>query len=175
MRLPLDPRYATLGLIDGIIIALGLGARVILSARVPSGVGNIVLDAGIFAAITNLVTSIFTELHQTRAELLDVERKMVISERGRLFGTALYRAGQLRALNRALSFSLTAFAGASIPLLPVIFLQGEPFFGLLVPLLSLFILGFYLGRKGAGNPVLWGVAMVLAGALVTVVGRIFPA
>jgi predicted membrane protein (TIGR00267 family) len=171
----LDPRYAVLGIIDGIIIALGLGAKIIFASRVPANIGNIVLDAGVFAAITNLTTSFFTEMHQARTELLEVERKMLIPERGRLFRTALYQSGRLKALLRAFSFSVTAFAGASIPLLPVLFVRHQPLVGLLMPLAALFGLGFYLGRKGAGNALLWAFGMVAAGMLVTLVGRFFPA
>jgi len=171
----LDARYAVLGLIDGIIIALGLGAKIIFASRVSGEIGNVILYAGVFAAVTNLTTSFFTELHQARVDLLEVERKMVISERGRFLRTALHRAGQRRALIRALNFSVTAFVGASIPLLPVLFLRREPLVGLLVPLISLFALGLYLGHKGAGRPVFWASGMTLAGVAVIVVGRFFPA
>ena len=174
MRFPLDPHYAVLGLTEGIIVALGLGAKYIFEPADVQG-GNIVLNSGIFAAVVNLTTSLFTELHEARADLLNIERKMVISQRGKLFRTALYRTGRRRALGKAASYGATAFVGASIPLIPVYFTSRTPFLGLLLPLLSLFGLGFYLGRGTIGNPFLWGAGMTLAGIFVGVVGLFFPA
>ena len=173
MRLHLDTRYTVLGLIDGIILALGLGAKV-LSASDVSGAFNAFINAGILAAVSNLATAYVTELHRERADLLLTERKMVISERGRLFHTALYRSAQLRTLRRAASYSVAAFAGAFVSLLPIRFVYHQPLLEILLPLLLLFALGFYLGRKTAGRSIIWGLAMVLAGVLVTVVGLLFP-
>ena len=174
MRFPLDPHYAVLGLIEGIIIALGLSSKALLGPSDVAG-GNIVLNSGIFAAVVNLTTSLFTELHEARADLLDIERKLVISDRGRLFRTALYRAGRIQALFRAGTYGMTAFVGAFIPLVPLYFTWGEPVFGLLLPLVSLFVLGFYLGRDTVGNPLVWGAGMTLAGVLVGLIGLFFPA
>ena len=173
MRPFLDARYAVLGLIEGIVVALGFGARLIFAPGEASA-GNAVLNAGLLTATVNLITSLFAELHEERAELLDIERKMVISERGHLFRTALYRAAQIRTLTRAVNFSVSAFVGASILIIPLRFVREEPLLGLLLPLIALFILGAYLGRQAASNPILWGAGMMLAGVLVTIVGRYFP-
>ncbi len=174
MRFPLDPHYAVLGLIEGIIIALGLSAKALLGPGDVAG-GNIVLNSGIFAAVVNLTTSLFTELHEARADLLDIERKLVISERGRLFRTALQRSGRMRAVGRAGTYALTSFAGAVIPLLPIYFTRGEPFLALIPPLLTLFALGFYLGRETIGSPIFWALGMTSTGVLVGLVGLFFPA
>ena len=170
----LDSRYAVLGLTEGIVLALGFGARIVFVPQEVT-VGNVVLNAGVLAAVVNLVMSLFTELYQQRAELLDIERKMVISDMGRYFHTALYRTVQLRTLSRAASYSISAFAGAAILFIPLSVVRQQPLLGLLIPLACLFGLGFYLGRQAAGNPVIWAIGMVSAGLVVTVVGLLFPA
>jgi predicted membrane protein (TIGR00267 family) len=173
VRVHLDPRYAILGLIEGIILALGLGARGLFDPN-DVNVGNAILNAGVLAAVINLITSFSTELYQERATLLEMERKMVISQRGKYFHTALYRAAQLRTLGRAVSYSLSALAGAATLLVPVHLVPHSLLVGLLVPLLLLFALGLYLGRSTAGSPAVWGTGMVLAGVIAVVVGRILP-
>jgi predicted membrane protein (TIGR00267 family) len=174
MRRYLDPRYAILGLIEGIIVALGLGAKHIFTPGEPA-VGNTIINAGVITALINLITSFFTELQQERTDLLEIERKMVISQRGKLLHTALYRAAQARVLSRALSYSTSAFLGACVLLVPTYFARQAPLLGMLFPLVLLFAFGLYLGRRSAGNPIAWGAGMVFAGIMVTVVGFFFPA
>lgn|GEM_PF-3988402 len=81
----------------------------------------------------------------------------------------------MRVLNRAASYSLSAFLGAATLLLPVSLTPRTPALGLVVPLVLLFVLGFYLGRSTAGNPIVWSAGIMIAGLLVVVVGRVFPA
>jgi predicted membrane protein (TIGR00267 family) len=172
-RLDLDPRYLLLGLTDGIIMSLGLGARVILNGTDAGHLGRVALNAGVFAAVTNLATSLFTEQYQARREVLAMERQLVISERGRLLRTGLYRTERRRALMRSVVHAGTAFLGAAIPLLSALALPGAVWIDLVVPLAALWVLGFALGRKGAGRPVAWAVGMVCAGIVVTVIGERF--
>lgn len=169
-----DSRYAVLGMIEGIVIALGLGAGTILSRGEPANFGHVVINAGVFAALTNFATSFFTEQFQVRRELLNVERMLLVSKPGRVFGTDLYRSNRRRALLRSLTFAATSFVGAAIPMLPIVVLPRLSWIGLFVPLATLFVLGFLLGRKGAGTPVLWAFGLVAAGVLVTAVGVRFP-
>jgi predicted membrane protein (TIGR00267 family) len=169
----LDPRYLILGLVEGTIVGLGLGARVIFSPE--PAVANAVLNAGVITSTVNLITAFFAELHQERAHLLDLERKMVISQRGYYFHTALYHAAQLRVLKGAITNSASSFAGAAVLFLSVPFIRIQPLLGLLPPLILLFVLGLYFGHQVAGNRWIWGMGMVLAGAVVTVVGLFFPA
>jgi predicted membrane protein (TIGR00267 family) len=173
-RLELDPRYLLLGLTDGIIMALGLGAKAIFGDASAGHLGRVAINAGVFASVTNLATSLFTEQYQTRRELLAIERQLVISERGRLLRTGLFRTGRRRALMRSAVHAGTAFFGAAIPLLPALALPNAPWIGLVVPLGALFVLGTSLGRRGAGRPLFWGLGMILAGVVVTVVGERFP-
>jgi predicted membrane protein (TIGR00267 family) len=173
-RLGLDPRYAMLGFLEGIIVALGLGAKAVLDPT-ETNAAHIVLNAGVITAVINFTTSWFTELYHERAELLELERKMVISQRGHYLRTALYRTRLVHTLYRAASFGVSALVGAST-LLPAVFLfSGAPLLGLVVPLSLLFAIGSALGHKTAGRPIIWGSSMVLAGICVTFVGLLFPA
>lgn len=129
----------------------------------------------ILASMINLITALFTELHEERESLLEIERKMVISERGQVFRTELYRTALWRVAGRLVSYSVSAFVGASILYAPLLLVSQIPLLGLVVPLTALFVLGFYLGRDVAANPVIWGLSMVVAGGLVTLVGLLFPA
>jgi predicted membrane protein (TIGR00267 family) len=173
-RFKLSTRYAVLGLIEGIVISLGLGAKTIFSASEPTNLGHVVINAGVFAALTNLTTSFFTEQFEVRRDLLNVQRMLVVSKPERVFGTDLYRANRQRALLRSLTYAATSFAGAAIPMVPLAVVPGMRAMGLVVPLVTLFGLGFYLGRRGAGNALVWALAMVGAGVIVTAVGVRFP-
>jgi len=168
-----ETRYAILGVIEGIILAMGLGAKMLLA---PGGVtpSNVILNAGILAAVIDLITSFFTELYQERAQLLNIQRQMVISQRGWFLRTSLYQHALSRVAQRSTTYSIAAFAGASIPLLPIYVLPNLPLLGLLLPLSLLFVLGFLMGKSAAGSPLIWGTGMVAAGLIVTVVGLVFP-
>jgi predicted membrane protein (TIGR00267 family) len=168
-----DTRYATLGVIEGIILALGLGAKILLVPGQATA-GNVILNAGILAAVIDLITSFFTELYQEREHLLTVERQMVISQRGWLLRTSLYQHALRRVAERSATYAIAAFVGASIPLLPIFILPHLLLLGLLLPLGLLFILGFFLGKSVAGSPLVWGAGMVAAGLFVTFVGLVFP-
>jgi predicted membrane protein (TIGR00267 family) len=174
LRRLLDPRYAILGLLEGIIVALGLGAKALFGPAETSPM-HLVVNAGVISGVINLTTSWFTELYHERAELLEIERKMVISERGHYLGTALYRTRRLQTLYRSLCFGGSAFVGAAI-LLPAIYLTPDkPWLALTVPLAVLFLLGCYLGHRTAGRAIVWGLSMAIAGVCMTVVGLLFPA
>jgi predicted membrane protein (TIGR00267 family) len=168
-----DTRYAILGVIEGIILALALGAKILLasSSGTPT---NVILNAGILAAVTDLITSFFTELYQEREHLLDIERIMVISQRGWILRTTLYQRALRRVIERSATYSICAFIGASVPLLPLYIVPRLTLVILILPLGVLFVLGSVLGKFTAGNPVIWGTSMVAAGVFVTLVGLTFP-
>jgi predicted membrane protein (TIGR00267 family) len=173
-RFKLSTRYSVLGLIEGIVISLGLGAKVIFSSSQPTDLGHIVINAGVFAALTNLTTSLFTEQFEVRRDLLRAERMLVVSKPNRVFGTDLYRANRQRALFHSLTYAATSFAGAAIPMIPVAIVPQMRLVGVAVPLLTLFGLGFFLARRSAAKALIWGLGLVGAGVIVTIVGVRFP-
>lgn len=169
-----DARYTILGLIEGIVISLGLGARTIVGQGDPAEISHVVINAGLFAALTNLVTSFFTEQFDARRNLLNVERMLVVARPERVFATDLYRAAWRRALLSSLTYAVASFAGAAIPMLPLVLVPQARATGLVVPMLTLGVLGFVLGRRSASVGLLWALGLVAAGGLVTVVGVRFP-
>lgn len=157
-----------LGVSDGILNALilaaasmlhGLGLSVRLSAQV-----------GVVALVSAVVTLFVAEYTQNRLELLQAERQLMFTQSGRLAATSLGRAVFRDSIAAAMVAGASSFAGAALPLFIGTLLPHISWVALVASAAALGGLGMALGSHVGGRRILWAVALVLAGVVVTIIG-----
>jgi hypothetical protein len=159
-----------LGLVDGITNALGLAAHSILHG----GAGGLGLALRIaFFALATAVFAVFVARYvELRTDLIQAGKQLNLLERGALATTRLGRAARLDALADAAQASLASFSGALLPLGLAVAFPVLGWLPLALALLMLTFLGAVIGRRLSGNPVIWAVALAVAGGVLVVVGAI---
>ncbi|MFP3267173.1 MAG: hypothetical protein RXQ56_06915 [Thermoproteus sp.] len=109
-------RYAVLGLLDGIITAVGLTSSALISGH-PIGLREAVAIAVVVATINGL-TSFVAEYSHQRASLRDIEYRISLRSTGRILRSLVHRRALTRSLRSAMLMFLWSLAGASSVLIP---------------------------------------------------------
>jgi len=161
-----NPRYVSLGTIDGTLITLGvLTATREISA--PTLTLAVAMAAGISSALSNSFGAYVAESTMAERELSEYAKHLMIPT---LDGTATARAYRLDTYTNAATMGLFALLGASVPMLPVIFLglgaSGRTS-AIALSLVTLFFLGAYVGARSKRSLVPMGLRTALLGVLVT--------
>lgn len=157
-----------LGVSDGILNALTLAAATVLH-----GVGlSLQLSArvGLVAFVSAVVTLFVAEYTQNRVELLRAERQLMFTQSGRLAATSLGRAVFRDSITAAVVAGGSSFTGAALPLIIGTLLPRLSWLALVVSVAALGGLGVVLGTHVGGRRILWAVALVVAGIIVTIIG-----
>lgn len=161
--------FATaLGLSDGILNAL-----VLASATVSSGVGlDVALGArvGIVAFSSAVLTVFVAEYAEYRSDLMRSERQLMFTRSGRLAATSLGRAVLKDAATIAIVAAISSFVGAALPLVVGALLPGASWMALVVSVAALGGLGVLLAVHVGGRRWVWAVSLIIAGAIVTIIG-----
>jgi VIT1/CCC1 family predicted Fe2+/Mn2+ transporter len=166
---PRDRLDIVAGLIDGILSALTLAAGKLVSAH-----GGLALTTvGKVAVVTVCSTSfVFFVAHysQLRTELVRAERELNLLSHGKFAASRLGRQVLRESVRGAVVASCCALIGSTLPLAVGLLVPQVPVFGLILSVVLLGVLGWVLGTSVFGSPVVWAVALVVGGIVVTLIG-----
>jgi predicted membrane protein (TIGR00267 family) len=156
-----------IGLTDGILTALTLA-----SGRVFSSTETITISLALRISAASSVSGVFVfftaEYMRQRGELVHAERQLSLTSH--LAATQLGRAVLRDTLWGAAISSVCNFMGALLPLTAGALFPRLSWLALAVGLMALAVLGMGAARSTYGNPVLWVIALVIAGGLLTLAG-----
>ncbi|AEA13093.1 hypothetical protein TUZN_1626 [Thermoproteus uzoniensis 768-20] len=161
-------RYAVLGLLDGMITAIGLTSGALIRGH-SIGLQEAASIAVVVATINGL-TSFVAEYSHQRASLRDIEYKISLRSTGRILRSLVHRRALARSLRSALFMFASSLAGASSVLIPA---SIKAVFGLYA--LGVLVLAASIGL--AKTPEEFGEWLVMIGASAAVglaVGLLFP-
>ncbi len=163
-----DLKFAfTIGTIDGIITALMIASRAILSNTQMSLSLSVRIAIG--SSVVGAASYLVAEYGKLRAE------ERLIYKHLRPQGSGIVR----REVNIDLfadAFKgggismLMGFVGASIPLISYSLLNKTPYVSIAISYATLTTLGIVLGRKSGGSAMSWSVSLVILGLLMTLLG-----
>jgi hypothetical protein len=157
-------RYFALNLFDGILTVLGFTVNYFfLGGRSPSVLLASGLIISIGMAISGLTSAMLVEYSELQKELNELEKALFRD----LDGTHIARAKMATALMNALVNAVAPMLGALAVLFPILlssfgligFSQGF-MLSLLLSVLSLFLLGVYLGKNAGNRPIARAVRLI---------------
>ncbi|MEL9990776.1 MAG: hypothetical protein QXP98_10790 [Thermoproteus sp.] len=161
-------RYIVLGLLDGVITAIGLTSGVLIRGRTITLIDAI--SIAIVVATINGLTSFVAEYSHQRADLRDLEYKVSLKSTGKILKSLVHRRALLGSLRSAAYMFSASFAGASSILVPA---SIRPPLGLYALVAA--IVGFALMLARSPAEFAEWLAMIGASALVgLLVGLLFP-
>ncbi|MEZ0247919.1 MAG: hypothetical protein ABWJ97_01480 [Thermoproteus sp.] len=161
-------RYIVLGLLDGVITAIGLTSGVLIRGHVITL--NDAISIAIVVAAINGLTSFIAEYSHQRAGLRDLEYKVSLRSTGKILKSLVHRRALVSSLRSGAYMFSASLAGASSILVPA---SIRPPLGLYALAATIIVLAFVLAK----SPIEFAewLAMIGASALVgLLVGLLFP-
>ncbi|MGP6206458.1 hypothetical protein ACNF42_00260 [Cuniculiplasma sp. SKW3] len=157
----------TIGTIDGIITALMIASRAILSdIEMPLSLAvRIAVGSSVVGAASYLVA----EYGKLRAED-SLVYKHLRPQGSRRVRNEVNMELFLDAFKGGGVSMLMGFVGASIPLLSYSILNRTPYISIIVSYITLIALGIILGKKSGGKISSWAGSLILLGILMTILG-----
>jgi len=159
------------GLSNGIITALIFTAGEILHVG-----GNIGPGLAIRIAVGVALPSVFTfyvaEYARLRRELVHASKELNLNSPVHLINSRLGRVIIRKAIIVTSVGTVAGFTGALLPLLVSVMIPSFTWLPIIAAILALGVFGVSLAISVRGNPIYWITALVVAGALVTVIGSI---
>ena len=169
LRAPHNRLDLVAGLIDGILTALTLASGKLFHQG--NGISlTLVAKVGAVGACTTIFVFFVAHYVELRAELVRSERELNLLSHGRLATTRLGRTVFYEAFFGAIVASACSFLGAVIPLLFSLLLPGLPLLGLALTIVLLGALGALLAWSTFGSPIVWSIAMMTGGIVLTIIG-----
>jgi predicted membrane protein (TIGR00267 family) len=157
----------TIGLVDGIITTL-----MITSGRIVSGVDlsfNHTLRIASGSAIVGAGSYFVAQYSKMRNEVSRVS-KHLNPDKNKPRRSSMERIILLETAVGTLAAALFGFLGSMIPLLSSIIYTSNVYFPFFISLLSLAVLGIFVGKYANGSSLNWALALLFMGVLVTIVG-----
>jgi VIT1/CCC1 family predicted Fe2+/Mn2+ transporter len=158
-----------IGLTDGILTALTLASGRVLNSSEPITTG-LALRISAASSVSGVFVFFTAEYIRLRGGLVHVERELSLASRGHLAVTRLGMAILRETVWGAAISSACNFVGALLPLLAGALLPTFSWVAVAVGLLALGVLGLVAARSIYGSPIIWVVALILAGGVLTLVG-----
>ncbi|MCS4541730.1 MAG: VIT1/CCC1 transporter family protein [Euryarchaeota archaeon] len=162
----ISSRYIVLGTIDGVIAILGVvigafSASVGTQTIIGAGIGG-----GMALGISNGVGGLMAERTVERRRLLILERSLFRS----LEGTHVSDEIKKKLIADTITHGGCSFLGALIPVLPFIFLSQNLALitSITLSIITLFVLGIYIGKITKESILLAGIKMAVIGILVAI-------
>lgn len=159
----------TAGLIDGILTALTLASGKLLEGSSDPGVG-FAFRVGAATSLTTLFVFFVAHYAEMRAEIARAERELNLLAHGKLATSALGRRAVQESFAGALVAAICGLFGAMIPLLLCHVLPDPRWMGLAITVALLGALGAVLARSFHGTMIVWAVALMTGGVLLTWIG-----
>ncbi len=160
-----DGALTMLGFITGSYAAGGRDPRIILSAGI---------SASLAMGLSGFIGALITEKAEREKKMKELERVLFAN----LKGSYIDKAAKVTVISAAIVDALAPAIAALISALPLVFaLYGLVSFDLAVTssiLLTLgfiFMLGFYLGKVSGGQPWKYGLYMLAAGFLLSLISN----
>jgi VIT1/CCC1 family predicted Fe2+/Mn2+ transporter len=100
--------------------------------------------------------------------LVESERQLNLTPHGQLASSRLGRVILYEAAESSLIGGATSFCGALLPLAVGVWLPG--YITIAAALILLLLLGIFLARDVHGNPIKWGLGLLISGGILTYVG-----
>jgi len=168
-----DTRYLVLGIIDGVLVVLGV---MFSGYALNIDTGHIFiasLAGGIGISISCAVGTIFAELAEAKKDLRKIESQMLSD----LSNTHLEKKQSSKMWVSTVMHGLSAFFGAILPIIPLLFMEGRNAYyaGIFIALFILFSLGIYLGKIIKKNLILYGILLTIVGVVVAVISYLLGA
>jgi predicted membrane protein (TIGR00267 family) len=169
---PLRPEVLlplVLGLVDGILNALTLGAGSLLGGSKHVTVG-LALRIGAAAMASSAFAFFVAKYAELRGALVHAGRQLSLRPDQRLQRTDLGRAAASDALTATAIACTASFCGAVLPLLAGAVLPGPSWLAIALALAILGGLGIGLAHVLDGNWIRWSLALIAGGVLLTAIG-----
>ncbi len=171
-------RYFVMNAFDGALTMLGFTVGSYISGlRDPHVIVSGGLGASIAMGVSGFVGALLSEKAEREREIRELEKILFTRLKGK--GSIVERANMLAVALAALTDATAPGLAAIVSALPFILSLYVPiaFFtafivSIALTLLIVFLLGVYLGVISEENPVKYGIAMVLAGLLVSLISFI---
>jgi predicted membrane protein (TIGR00267 family) len=158
-----------IGLVDGILTALTLAAGRVVSASAPIDV-SLALRISAGASLSGAFIFFTAEYARLRGDLAHAERQLMLTPRGRMAATKLGGAVFRETVTGTTISSICSFLGALLPLAMGSLIPGRSWFAIATAIFALGLLGLGLARLVYGNPFRWAVILVIAGAVLSLIG-----
>lgn len=159
----------TMGLTDGILTALTLTANSLISNQ-PRVSALLALRVAGVAFFSGAFVYFVTKYAEFRQELVHAEHELSLLEHGKLALGHLGRSAMREAGFATIISSGAAFLGSLGPLLVATVFPRYPWSSVVASLAALVLLGIVLGKVLYGNVLRWALTLLIAGALLTVIG-----
>lgn len=168
-------RYFVMNAFDGALTMLGFVVGSFLSGlQDPEVVVSGGLGASFAMGVSGFVGALLSEKAEREREIKELERILFTKLRGT--GSIVERANTIAVFLAALIDASAPALAAIVSAVPFIYAMyfKTSFFtamsiSIILTLTVVFILGFYLGKISGENPIKYGLAMVLAGLLISLV------
>ena len=155
-------RYFVIGFFDGVLTVLGM----IMGAHLSGDASKeLIISAGIATALALGISSGWGAFEAERAEqiIAKMEKKKALLKDVK--GCAIDKAHEFAMIVSSIVHGVAPIPAAVIPIMPYLFfpLNQAFYFALALGLLSLFIVGMFLGKISKTNLIVSGLRMVTAG------------
>ena len=156
------------GLIDGILNALILSARVLVdkSHLNAAFIGRVSAVAG----LTTIVVFFIAHYAETRAELVRAEKQLNLTSHGYLAASRLGTLALVSSIKGAVIAAVCSTLGATVPLVLSLILVGPEALSISANLVLLAVLGAALAKSFHGSVAFWAITVAVVGAIFTWAG-----
>lgn len=156
------------GLTDGILNALTLAAGHFVTGSRPSLM--LALHIALGSALCGVFIFFTAEYARLRSELLEFERQLNLTSKGRLATTSLGKQVRKEAMFSGAVSSAANFAGALIPLMLGATVHGAAVFAIVPAIIALGMLGAILAWSIRGSVWRWTLVLMSSGVLFSALG-----
>lgn len=157
------------GFVDGILNALTLTSSLLLNPG-HGATWTLAMRVGVASASTTAFVFFVAHVAQLRAQLIESEKQLNLTRRGRLAMTNLGRQVRREALAGAMVAAGCSLFGAGLPLMLSALLPGLPIVSVSLTVLLLGVLGVLLALSISGSPLIWASTLMSGGVVMTFVG-----
>ncbi|OPY07411.1 MAG: VIT family protein [Syntrophus sp. PtaB.Bin001] len=158
-----------MGLVDGILTAMLLGAGRMLGWGMPIDF-KIALKVAVYALATAGFVFYIGRYAEFRAQLVHAAAQLNLKKGGQLATTHLGRMVLGEAVGEAIVSGGCSFMSALLPLSLAVVFPSAPWSSVILSLCLLGILGYALGRMVKGSSLKWAVGLVAGGVFMTILG-----
>ncbi len=168
-------RYFVMNAFDGALTMLGFTVGSYISGlRNPQVIVTGGLGASLAMGVSGFVGALLSEKAEREREIRELEKILFTKLKGK--GSIVEKANMIAVVLAALTDATAPALAAIVSAAPFIYALFFPvdFFAAFIASVSLtllvvFLLGIYLGKISEENPIKYGLAMVLAGILVSMI------
>jgi len=166
LREYISSRYIVLGTIDGVVAILGVVIGAFSVGVEPQTIIGAGIGGGIALGISNGIGGLMAERTIEKRKLLALEKSLFRN----LEGTYISEEVRKILVADTLTHGGCSFLGALVPVLPFVFLSQSIAFitSIASSIITLFVLGVYIGKITRENIFMAGIKMAVIGILVAI-------